>query len=118
MGNSTPLISGLTCFLVMDFTGEGSGLTVAKIFATMELMVTTRLIVFFLGISINLTIPACAFYGITGRVGSGKSRLLGVILDEIPYYSEKFYKDGHVAYVEQEPIIFSDSLKANILFGQ
>ena len=53
MGNSTPLISGLTCFLVMEFTGEGSGLTVAKIFATMELMVTTRLIVFFLGISMG-----------------------------------------------------------------
>jgi hypothetical protein len=37
----------------MDITGEGSGLTTAKIFATMELMVTLRLLVFFLGMSIG-----------------------------------------------------------------
>ena len=51
LGNSTTFIAGLTCFLVMHFTGAGTGLSVAKIFSTMELMVTTRLIVFFLGIT-------------------------------------------------------------------
>lgn len=37
----------------MDLTGEGTGLTTAKIFSTMELMVTLRLLVFFLGVSIG-----------------------------------------------------------------
>ena len=57
------------------------------------------------------------FYGITGRVGSGKSGLLGVILREIPYYSGQFESRGSVSYVEQEPVIFSDTVRNNILFG-
>jgi ATP-binding cassette, subfamily C (CFTR/MRP), member 4 len=57
------------------------------------------------------------FYGITGKVGSGKSGLLGTILGEIPYYSGKFEMKGSVSYVEQEPIIFSDTVRNNILFG-
>lgn len=51
-------------------------------------------------------------------MGSGKSGLLGVILEEIPYYSGYFQKRGTVAYVEQEPIIFSTTVKENILFGR
>jgi ABC-type multidrug transport system ATPase subunit len=39
---------------------------------------------------INLFFQKGVFYGITGKVGSGKSGLLGVILGEIPYYSGKF----------------------------
>jgi hypothetical protein len=35
----------------MDLSGEGTGLTTAKIFATMDLMVTLKQMVFFLGIS-------------------------------------------------------------------
>ena len=57
------------------------------------------------------------FYGITGKIGSGKSGLLGVILEEIPFYSGEVYKNGSVAYVEQEPVIFSATIKENILFG-
>ena len=53
----------------------------------------------------------------TGKVGSGKSGLFGVILDELPYYSGSFEKNGSIAYVEQEPVIFSASIKENILFG-
>lgn len=51
-------------------------------------------------------------------MGSGKSGLLGVILEEIPFYSGYFGKRGSVAYVEQEPIIFSATIKENILFGR
>ena len=58
-----------------------------------------------------------ALYGITGKVGSGKSGLLGVILEEIPFYSGKLKKTGTIAYVEQEPIIFSNTIRENILFG-
>lgn len=57
-------------------------------------------------------------YGITGKVGSGKSGLLGAILGEIPYYSGKLEINGTIAYVEQEPIVFSDTVKNNILFGR
>lgn len=57
------------------------------------------------------------FLGVTGKIGSGKSGILGVILDEIPYYSGTYERNGSVAYVEQEPIIFSASIKENILFG-
>jgi ATP-binding cassette subfamily C (CFTR/MRP) protein 4 len=50
-------------------------------------------------------------------VGSGKSGLLGVILEEMPNYSGYFEKRGSVAYVEQEPTLFSTTIKENILFG-
>lgn len=40
--------------------------------------------------NINLAIRPGQLIGITGKVGSGKSGLLGVILDEIPYYSGYF----------------------------
>lgn len=67
--------------------------------------------------NINLTIEKGKLIGVTGRIGSGKSGLLGVILEEIPYYSGYFIKSGTVAYVEQEPIIFSASVRENIVFG-
>lgn len=53
LGTIAANIAGFTCFIVMDRTGEGLGLSTAKIFATMELMVTLRLLIFFLGISIG-----------------------------------------------------------------
>jgi hypothetical protein len=46
-------MAGFTCFIVMDLTGQGTGLSTAKIFATMDLMVTLRQMVFFLGISLG-----------------------------------------------------------------
>ena len=67
---------------------------------------------------INYTFTPGKVYGITGKVGSGKSGLLGAILKEIPYYSGSLIAQGNIAYVEQEPIIFSDSVKNNILFGR
>ena len=66
---------------------------------------------------INLHVKKGEFCGVTGKIGSGKSGLLGVLLEEIPYYSGEVQKYGSVAYVEQEPVIFSASIKENILFG-
>ncbi len=48
---------------------------------------------------INLSFHKGVFYGITGKVGSGKSGLLGVMLGEIPYYSGEFSFKGSIAYV-------------------
>jgi ATP-binding cassette, subfamily C (CFTR/MRP), member 4 len=66
---------------------------------------------------INLFFQKGVFYGIAGKVGSGKSGLLGVILGELPYYSGQFGLKGSISYVEQEPIVFSDTVRNNILFG-
>jgi ATP-binding cassette, subfamily C (CFTR/MRP), member 4 len=41
------------------------------------------------------------FYGIAGKVGSGKSGLLNAILGELPFYSGEFGVKGSVAFVEQ-----------------
>ena len=41
------------------------------------------------------------FYGIAGKVGSGKSSLLNAILGELPFYSGVFGVKGSIAYVEQ-----------------
>jgi ABC-type multidrug transport system fused ATPase/permease subunit len=67
---------------------------------------------------INYRFKTGNLYGIAGKVGSGKSGLLGAILHEVPFYSGKLDIKGSVAYVEQEPIVFSDTIRNNILFGR
>ena len=66
---------------------------------------------------INLHIRKGEFYGITGKVGSGKSGLLGVFLEEMPYYQGEIFTEGKVSYVEQEPVVLSTTIQENILFG-
>jgi len=68
--------------------------------------------------NINLFFRNSTYYGIAGKVGSGKSGLLGAILKEIPYYSGTLSVGGSISYVEQEPIIFSMTIRKNILFGK
>ena len=43
---------------------------------------------------------------------------MGAILQEIPYYSGAMYTQGSIAYVEQEPVVLSTSIRLNILFGR
>ncbi|KAL4485438.1 hypothetical protein ABPG72_008306 [Tetrahymena utriculariae] len=64
--------------------------------------------------------------GIVGKTGSGKSTLLYSFLKEVPYYlgSYQFRENNEngkqlkFAYVEQEPYIFSATIRENILFGK
>ena len=56
---------------------------------------------------------------IVGPVASGKSSVLMSILGEIPIVkSGKLDVRGSIAYVGQQPWIFSDTLKENIVFGK
>lgn len=68
--------------------------------------------------NINLTIPSGSLVAIVGRVGSGKSNLLKVILHELPLTSGNIQICGKVNYVSQQPWIFVSSIKQNILFDQ
>ncbi|CAD8079900.1 unnamed protein product [Paramecium primaurelia] len=76
----------------------------------------------------NLTInfKEGELWAIIGRVGSGKSTLLHSLLGEIPSYNGIMLINGQdpimnklkIAYVEQEPYLFPDTIRKNILFGK
>ncbi|KAL4498906.1 hypothetical protein ABPG73_003703 [Tetrahymena malaccensis] len=66
---------------------------------------------------INLEIKQGEFLSFVGKIGSGKSSFLSCFLQEIPFYEGTFKYHGSIAYVEQEPYIFSSSIKDNIIFG-
>ncbi|CAD8195654.1 unnamed protein product [Paramecium octaurelia] len=76
--------------------------------------------------NLTLDIQAGESWAIIGRVGCGKSTLLSAFLYEIPAYKGSFKIDGQeankgflsIAYVEQEPFIFPDTIRRNILFGR
>jgi len=55
---------------------------------------------------------------ITGRVGCGKSSLLYTILREIPLITGVISYQGKIAWVGQQPWIFSGTVRDNILFGE
>jgi ABC-type bacteriocin/lantibiotic exporter with double-glycine peptidase domain len=54
---------------------------------------------------------------VIGAVGSGKSTLLYSLMHETSLTSGTHSQNGTLAYVEQEPFIFSASVKDNIIFG-
>ena len=68
--------------------------------------------------NINLHFKSKGFYGIMGKVGCGKSSILASILSEMPFCSGSVLKKGSIAYVEQEAVVFTTTIKENILFGQ
>jgi len=68
--------------------------------------------------NINLTIKPGKVTAIIGRVGSGKTSLLLSLMRELPVTMGKLNYSGSIAYVEQEPIIFSGTIRWNILFGR
>ena len=54
---------------------------------------------------------------VVGQVGCGKTTLLYSIMEETRIAYGESHVSGTVAYVEQEPFIFSGTIKDNILFG-
>lgn len=79
---------------------------------------------------INLTLKAGTVTVITGRVGSGKTTFLEVLLGHLPQDNGNVYWNGkpivdagaflvppRCAYTPQVPRLFSDSLRDNILMG-
>lgn len=54
---------------------------------------------------------------IVGRIGTGKTSFLYSIMDETVKTGGKHSVKGRIAYVEQEPFIFSGSIEENICFG-
>jgi len=68
--------------------------------------------------NINTVIPSGKLTVVIGTVGSGKTTLLLSLLSEIPKTYGHLIYNGSLAYVEQEPIVFSLSIRDNILFGK
>lgn len=79
---------------------------------------------------INLQLESGTFTVITGRVGSGKTTLLRVLLGLLPRdageirwngelveHPATFFVPPRSAYTAQVPLLFSESLKDNILMG-
>ncbi|GCE14830.1 ABC transporter transmembrane domain-containing protein [Tengunoibacter tsumagoiensis] len=80
---------------------------------------------------ISLTIQRGQFVVVTGRVGSGKSTLLRALIGMVPLEHGELRWNGEVvahptaflvpprtAYTAQAPVLFSDTIKNNILLGQ
>ena len=55
---------------------------------------------------------------VVGQVGCGKTTLLYSLMEETKICSGDFKIQGTVAYVEQEPFIYSASIKDNITLGK
>ena len=53
---------------------------------------------------------------VIGQVGCGKTSLLCSVMEETICQKGTRHVAGSIAYVEQEPFIFSDTVKENILF--
>ena len=54
---------------------------------------------------------------VVGSVGSGKSSLLHGLMNETNHTGGSQNIRGRIAYVEQEPFIYSASIRENVCFG-
>lgn len=51
-------------------------------------------------------------------MGAGKSSLLNAVLGELPPSQGLVNVHGRIAYVSQQPWVFSGTVRSNILFGK
>ncbi|XP_051154778.1 probable multidrug resistance-associated protein lethal(2)03659 [Leptopilina boulardi] len=68
--------------------------------------------------NINFSAKFNSLVAIVGQVGSGKTSLLQVILQELPVMKGIVKTVGQIAYVSQDPWIFSSSIRQNIIFAK
>ena len=79
---------------------------------------------------INLVIEPGDIVGIVGTTGSGKSTLINLLMRFYDHYEGEILVDGHnikdmdlnayrscIGYVQQEPMMFSDTIFNNIAYG-
>ena len=66
---------------------------------------------------LNFQLSKDSLLMVIGKIGAGKTTLLHSIMDETRKIAGTQTVKGRVAYVEQEPFIFSSSIQENITFG-
>ncbi|KAL7299634.1 hypothetical protein TKK_0007396 [Trichogramma kaykai] len=69
-------------------------------------------------VELDLLVPQGQLIGVVGNVGTGKSTLLKIILNELKPSSGEVRLGGTVSYAAQEPWLFNDTVLSNILFGE
>ncbi|XP_021104693.1 multidrug resistance-associated protein 4 isoform X2 [Heterocephalus glaber] len=68
--------------------------------------------------SLSFTVRPGELLAVVGPVGAGKSSLLSAVLGELPPSQGLVTVHGKIAYVSQQPWVFSGTVRSNILFGK
>ena len=68
--------------------------------------------------NINFVLKHGELCYLIGKVGSGKSSILGALLDLMNQVEGEISKNGSIAYIPQEAFMINDTIKNNILFGK
>eukprot|EP00070_Physeter_catodon_P046579 XP_028353473.1 multidrug resistance-associated protein 4 isoform X2 [Physeter catodon] len=67
---------------------------------------------------LSFTVRPRELLAVVGPVGAGKSSLLSAVLGELPPSQGLVRVHGRIAYVSQQPWVFSGTVRSNILFGK
>ncbi|MXQ98195.1 hypothetical protein E5288_WYG015649 [Bos mutus] len=67
---------------------------------------------------LSFTVRPGELLAVVGPVGAGKPSLLSAVLGELPPSQGKLNVHGRIAYVSQQPWVFSGTVRSNILFGK
>ncbi|XP_057563502.1 ATP-binding cassette sub-family C member 4-like [Hippopotamus amphibius kiboko] len=67
---------------------------------------------------LSFTVRPGELLAVIGPVGAGKSSLLSAVLGELPPSQGLVTVHGRIAYVPQQPWVFSGTVRSNILFGK
>ncbi|XP_062958201.1 ATP-binding cassette sub-family C member 4 isoform X2 [Cynocephalus volans] len=67
---------------------------------------------------LSFTVRPGELLAVVGPVGAGKSSLLSAVLGELPPSQGLVSVHGSIAYVSQQPWVFSGTVRSNILFGK